>query len=57
MGPPKAKEKDISWRIFNPLFPPGFEPGTSSRGRNNYLGVESFATACEMTQGLVRTLR
>ena len=53
MRPPKAKEKDISRRIFKPLYPPGFEPGTSFSGRNNYLGVETFATACEMTQGLV----
>ena len=35
MGPPKAKEKDISPRIFYSLFSPGFEPGTSRGGKKS----------------------
>ena len=58
MGPPKAKEKDISWRNFYSLFSPGFEPGTSRRGRKSRRREDSkllvfFSVASEMTNQFV----
>ena len=57
MGPPKAKEKDISRRIFYSLFSPGFEPGTSHRGRKSRRREDSkllvFSVASEMTNQFV----
>ena len=44
MGPPKAKEKDISRRIFYTLFSPGFEPGTSRRGKKSIFLTLSVPT-------------
>ena len=58
MGPPKAKEKDISRRIFYSLFSPGFEPGTSRRGRKSRRREDSkllvfFSVASELTNQFV----
>ena len=57
MGPLKAKEKDISRRIFYSLFSPGFEPGTSRRGRKSRRREDSkllvFSVASEMTNQFV----
>ena len=63
MGPPKAKEKDISRRNFYSLFSLGFEPGTSRRGRKSRRREDSkllvfFSVASEMKNQfiLARTL-
>ena len=58
MGPPKAKEKDISRRNFYSLFSPGFEPGTSHRGRKSRRREDSkllvfFSVASEMTNQFI----
>ena len=64
MGPPKAKEKDISRRNFYSLFSLGFEPGTSRRGRKSRRREDSkllvfFSVASEMTNQFVlaRTMK
>ena len=57
MGTPKAKEKDISRRNFYSPFSPGFEPGTSRRGRKSRRREDSkllvFSVASEMTNQFV----
>ena len=58
MGPPKAKEKDISRRNFYSLFSQGFEPGISRRGRKSRRREDSkllvfFSVASEMTNQFV----
>ena len=64
MGPPKANKKDISQRNFYSLFSPGFEPGTSRRGRKSRRREDSkllffFSVASEMTNQFVlaRTMK
>ena len=56
MGPPKAKEKDISRRNFYSLFSPGFEPsrrGRKSRRREDSKLLVFFSVASEMTNQFV----
>ena len=58
MGPPEAKEKDILRKNFYSLFSPGFEAGTSRRGRKLRRREDSkllvfFSVASEMTNQFV----
>ena len=58
MEPPKAKEKDVSRRNFYSLSSPGFETGTSRRGRKSSRREDSkllvfFSVASEMTNQFV----